>query len=100
MRPSYKTNDPVGWCGDAKRGAAMGRRSLMGALPECSRLTLRHVRLNGGDYDSNGTYFGFGPRLYWCASDDGEIDFMLRAKDRDAAKASVRGDYPNARFYR
>src|SRR5690606_26966366 len=26
--PSYSTNDPKGWCGDPRRGAAMGRPSV------------------------------------------------------------------------
>lgn len=100
-RPSYKTNDPRGWCGDPKRGAAMGRSATHEAAPTfAGKLTLRCVRLNQGGYDANGTYFGTGEPLWWYASDDGEIDAMLRARDRAAAKWAIAVKYPNARFWR
>jgi hypothetical protein len=101
--PDYSTNDPKGWCGDSRRGAAMGRPTIQDAPQDFSgKLALRRVRLNG-DYDSNGTYFGGGYGtlpLYWVASEDGEIDYMLRARDRVDAKAKVVVKYPQARFYR
>ena len=97
--PSYRTNDPRGWCGDPKRGAALGRATVQG-IYDGSQLTLRRVRLDSGGYDSNGTYFGCGAPLYWCADDSGEIDFMLRASSREEAKREVREVYSTARFYR
>ncbi len=101
MMPSYKTNDPKGWCGDPKRGAAMGRPSRHASdMGASHKLTLRHVPLDSGGYDKNGTYFGTGPNLYWCADESGEIDFVFRAHNREYAKERVRKDYPNARFYR
>jgi hypothetical protein len=102
MRPSYKTNDPKGWCGDSSRGAAMGRPSTQWAPKDFSgKLVLRHVRLNG-DYDCNGTYFGYVPDLhiYWYASDDGQIDAVVRASCRESAKSMIRQSYAKARFYR
>lgn len=97
--PDYKDNDPKGWCGDPSRGAAMGRGDYHDADPELPvKLTLRRVRLNG-DYDSNGTYFGFGRPLYWYADSEGEIDAMLRADSRVQAKAEIRKRYPLARFH-
>lgn len=99
--PSYSSNDPRGWCGDPRRGAAMGRPSI-----HCdyklvfAKLYLRRSYLDQGGYDCNGTYFGTGAPLYWCADADGEIDFMLRALDRADAKRQVLALYPNARFYR
>ncbi len=68
------------------------------------KLYLRAIRLNG-DYDRNGTYFGWvrGSTLYWVCNADQSIDFVIRVYDyagRDAAKAMVRVEYPNASFYR
>jgi len=97
--PSYSTNDPKGWMGDPKRGAAMGRSTIVGKY-DGSKLTLRKVPIDSGGYDPNGTYFGLGGRMYWCASGDGEIDFMLRATSREDAKSTVRKYYPKAEFLR
>jgi len=107
--PDYKANDPRGWCGDPTRGAALGRPTVKDAPADfAGKLHLSKIRLNG-DYDRNGTYFGFcspGEALYWIASADGEIDYVLRvrgssaANRREAAKAKVRESYPKARFYR
>jgi len=97
--PSYSTNDPKGWCGDPKRGSALGRPAVVGEY-DGSKLTLRRVPIDSGGYDRNGTYFGIGERMYWCASNDGEIDYVFRAASREDAKRIVREYYPNARFLR
>lgn len=104
-KPSYKTNDPLGWCGNPSRGAAMGRSTCRGDVLHDGKLTLRKVSLNSGGYDSNGTYFGHGEPLFWYASDDSIepdaiIDGMIRAKDRNAAKALILQKYPDVKFYR
>jgi hypothetical protein len=99
MAPDYKQNDPRGWGGDPRRGAAMGRATLQGE-DDGSRLHLVRKYLNAGGYDSNGTYFGHGGPLYWCASESGNVDFMLRAATREAAKEQVRKTYPAAVFFR
>lgn len=100
MAPSYLTNDPKGWGGNPRRGAALGRRTHLGEY-DGSRLTLRRVYLNSGGYDKNGTYFGHGGEpLFWCASEDGAIDFCLRALSRELAKKEVREQIPGAKFYR
>lgn len=97
--PNYQTNNPKGWCGDPRRGAALGRCSLEGTPDFSGKLYVRKVRLDSGGYDSNGTYFGTGDPLYWVASADGSIDRVCRARDRyDAASKALRW-YPNARFY-
>jgi len=99
--PNYKTNDSRGWCGDPRRGAALGRPTVQDAPTDfADKLHLRRVRLDSGGYDLNGTYFGHGQPLYWCASADGSVDFMLRAHSRDEAKAAVRERYPHAHFFR
>lgn len=94
---SYSANDPKGWCRDPKRGAAMGRPS-----DHCEgysgKLHIRHVVLNAGGYDRNGTYFGIGAPLYWVSSPNGEVDYMLRAGDRMWACAAVANRYPEARM--
>ena len=99
--PSYKTRDPRGWGGDPTRGAALGRPTVTDKDRDADvKLHLRREYLNQGGYDRNGTYFGIGRPLYWCADEDLEIDFMLRADTREEAKAKVRERYPNARFFR
>ncbi len=100
MTLSYKTHDPIGWCGNANRGAALGRGSYHAEdknLP--IKFILRQIRIDSGGYDSNGTYFGIGNPIYWCANEEYEVDFVLRAYNREQAKAEVREQYPNARFY-
>ena len=103
-RPSYKTRDPLGWCGDPRRGSAAGRCTIHDAGKDFNgKLTLKRIRLNGGDYDCNGTYFGGGAGtlpLYWYANDDGSIDAMLRAATREEAKKLIKVDYPKAKFFR
>ena len=100
-KPSYSTNDPKGWCGDPKRGAALGRPSVHEAGNDYSgKLYLQRIDLDSGGYDKNGTYFGHGSPLWWYASADGTIDAMLRAHNRDAAKEYVRVRYPKAKFFR
>jgi hypothetical protein len=100
--PDYKKHDLRGWCGDPHRGAALGRPTILGKNKSFGgKLVLRRIRLIDGDYDCNGTYFGGGGApLYWCASDDCEIDFVLRAASRDDAKRQVAERYPQGRFYR
>lgn len=100
MNPDYKANDPKGWCGDASRGAALGRATLKGTADHSGKLHLRRVYLNNGGYDSNGTYFGHGAPLYWYAGDEGNIDGMIRASGRTAAKAQILQQYPKASFFR
>lgn len=95
----YRDNDPRGWCGDKRRGAALGRPTELGPY-DGSKLVLQRVRIDAGGYDPLGTYYGIGEPLYWCASEDGALDFTLRAASREAAKEAVRARVPGARFYR
>lgn len=54
------------------------------------KLTLRRVRLNKGGYTSSGHYYGIGQHLYFCISDEGDIDMFLRACNRTHAKEQIR----------
>lgn len=103
MSPNYSDNAPYDSMGERKRGAAMGRPSIMppaDAATQSPKVTLQRVRLDSGGYDPTGAYFGRGSPLYWAATDDGALDITFRAADRDAAKAYVRDVMPGARFYR
>ena len=101
MKPDYKTNDPKGWCGDPKRGAALGRPKIVRInRKDCVKLYLNKIRIDSGGYDSNGTYFGFGKPLYWYADANGNIDCMLRASNRLEAKQLILKEFPNAKFFR
>lgn len=101
---SYKTNDPKGWMGDPKRGAALGRRDFepkdFDRKSFNGKMVLRRIRINSDGYDVNGTYWGNGNPLYWAASTDGEIEMTFRALSRDMARQQVLDRYPNAKFYR
>lgn len=99
MKPDYQQHDPRGWCGDPKRGAALGRPSLH-EDGFAGRLYLRRVRLDVQNYDVNGTYFGTGLPLYWCANEDGTIDYIIRAPSRAHARSAVLGRYPKAKVRR
>lgn len=99
--PSYRANDPKGWGGDPRRGAALGRPTIQEApLTFNGKLYVRHVRLDSGGYDRNGTYFGHGKPLYWIADADGTVDYMVRADDHAGAKKLALAHYPLAHFHR
>ena len=100
VAPDYSTHDPKGWCGDPKRGAALGRPVLHGERDYAGKVHLQRVYLDAGGYDRNGKYFGHGEYIYWYATDDGGIDGTLRAWTRDKAKGIILSRYPNAKFYR
>lgn len=103
--PTYEKNDPRGWCGDMRRGAALGRSTITGPRNFAGKFVLREVTLDSGGYDRLGTYFGHSPvegsRLYWYAAvGEVEIEGVFRALTRKAAKDVVLGLYPKARFFR
>lgn len=82
---------------DALKAAFKAAKERESASP---KVTLQRVRLDSGGYDSQGAYWGQGDPLYWAATDCGSYDSTFRAANREEAKATVRGVYPNARFYR
>lgn len=98
--PDYSTHDPRGWCGDPKRGAALGRPTVKGPADYSGWLSLRRIYISNGGYDCNGTYFGIGWPLYWYADAEGDIDGMLRARTRTDARRQVLVLYPKAKVRR
>lgn len=79
-------------------GAPLGRHSWQ-HLDTGGRLYLRRVYLNSGGYDAGGAYWGLGVPLWLAMDQQGETRY-LRARSRDAAKAMILDDAPDARFYR
>lgn len=97
----YKKNDPVGFGGVKSRGAALGRPHITDEPKEYTGfLSVQRVRINSDGYDKNGTYFGHGGPLYWCANEECTVDFVVRARDRESALKQVLKEYPNAKVRR
>jgi hypothetical protein len=89
-----------GWCGDPRRGAAMGDASRK--AENAGKLYLQRVRFVDGDYAGDGTYWGGGSPL-WCAFDGADSDatrIYVRGDNRVAAIQAVCEDFPDARFLR
>lgn len=85
-------------------GAPMGRRNFSDGSPADlpRKFWLRRVRLDSGGYDNGGAYWGHGAPLYYAETEsvDGEVVRYFRASDREAAKAAIRAEFPNATFFR
>jgi len=90
--PDYTTNDPKGWGGDPRRGAALGRPTIEGT-PKGS-ITVARSFLDRGGYDRNGTYFGQAAPLFWYADDECFVDAMTRAADIEDAIKIVSEKFP------
>ena len=58
------------------------------------KYTLRRHYLNRRGYDDCGCCYGVGLPLYWCISDDGRYEGIMRAINRVAAKNEVRKRHP------
>ena len=82
-----------GWCGDRKRGAALGRSSTLGNETE-AMCRIRRVPLDG-DYDPGGTYWG-SPDDLFCVFAVATPDAVayLRANSIETAKA----EFPKAQW--
>lgn len=94
-KPDYQANDPKGWCGDAKRGAALGRPAIHD--PDFKgHLHVQEIPLEDG-YDENGTYFGEGRPLYWVANHLYTIDYMIRADDHADVLKQVKEKCPKVK---
>lgn len=91
-------------------GSHMGRRSsrIQSDLPV--KVYLRRLKWVDGDYDEQGAYWGggLGDHVYWANFDLDDPasplsgtneDIFVRAFSREEAKALVREQLPNARFF-
>lgn len=85
------------YCGDPRRGAAMGRSSIGEPV---DKVHLRKVNLDSGGYDNGGAYWGFGLPLFRCYSKDGKFDQFFRADNREYAKRIMRSHFPTIQFLR
>lgn len=65
------------------------------------KLYLRHVPLNNGGYEKDGTYWGVGERLYHFMSDGGDMYDHIRCMSRNAAKIAIRQrlNWADVHFY-
>jgi hypothetical protein len=105
VRPGYdyKRNDPGGWCGDIRRGAAMGRHSYAPADPATweGKLYVSRIHLDSGGYDPNGTYYGHGgDPIFWVRDATYTVDYNMNARNRIRALGIVAKEYPKATFAR
>jgi hypothetical protein len=100
----YALHDPKGFCGDPRRGAAMGRSCYQDHPDDYSGpIRIRHIKIGSQGYDCLGTYFGHPPdstRPYWVASPDCKIDYVILASSRSAAEKDARARWPNARIHK
>lgn len=86
-------------------GSNMGRRDVLPKDRSAPvKLQLEKLRWVDGDYDQWGAYWGNNGRdhIYCGWGDCGDIVVFIftRASSRAHAKANIRRDLPNARFYR
>lgn len=91
--------NPITKC-NCQYGAPMGRPENGGTPGESVRLYLQRVRLDSGGYDSGGAYWGLGQPLYTCFDEAADYLRFFRASSRDRAKETIRGESPEAKFYR
>lgn len=110
QRPTYKTRNPRGWCGDPRRGAAVGRNNYFAEDPLTfsGSIWIAPVHINGDGYDRLGTYFGCSNErsIYWIANAYDTIDCVISInrehsdnRDRTAfyfAVATIRDRFPKA----
>jgi hypothetical protein len=86
------------YCGDPKRGAAMGRPSH--GMPK-GKVRLYQLSLDSGGYDNGGAYWGFAGNgnLKYRAFGEG-FEYFLCAKNRDEAIDVLRDEFPDIKFIR
>lgn len=77
-------------------GAPMGRRSSVSIEGKCH---LQQVKFYDGDYDKGGAYWGSGTAPLFCVWND-EDAIYIRANNREAAKRSLKEEYPHCSFYK
>lgn len=78
-------------------GAPMGEMPTLTQAATPARLSIRKVRLNGGGYDSSGTYWGRGMPLYCVEDIDTGMRLFVRASDRATVVEQVRASFPECK---
>lgn len=86
------------------RGAPMGRRSDL-LTDVVGKVRLQRVPFVDGDYDPGGAYWGGGRGTQplfcaWGETEDEQVEYYLRAADREDAKAKLLAFFPGLKFYR
>jgi len=77
-------------------GAPMGRRTIQGNLE--AKVRLFRMRMSAcGAYDAGGVYWGNGRPIYACIGED--FQYFIRANSRAEAKAAIKEEFPDLRFY-
>lgn len=88
----------------SNRGAPMGRGDTDTEPYFPVKFRLERMQMVDGDYDNGGAYWGGYPSdpmwVAWGMAEYEEQECFVRAKTREEAKALVRQQFPNARFYR
>ena len=81
----------------SKYGAPMGRHSDNPANFDGIKVHLCRIPMVDGDYDAGGAYWGGSNPPMWCAwSDEEDLVFYTRAKNREEAKREL----PGAKYYK
>ena len=88
-----------------KYGAPLGRHNSIPAdIITASKLYLEKLGWVDGDYDVGGAYWGnVGSDNVYRATGETHtetVEIFVRAKDREEAKAKVREEFKEARFFR
>lgn len=90
----------------SERGADMGRRNQLPDVTDVPvRLRLQKMRMEDGDYDQGGAYWGANINhkigdMYAAWGEWGtQVRVFVRAHDRDEAKAKVLEILPRAVFF-
>jgi hypothetical protein len=81
-----------GWCGDPKRGAALGRSGDNPANWGKCEAELVGVWIDAGGYDPGGTYWGKAEPLFELVGP--EASYFFRAADRKAARTAIKAEFP------
>jgi hypothetical protein len=115
-RPTYGKNNPRGWCGDPRRGSALGRSNIFLEDPLTfeGAIWIAPVRVRWDGHDHLGTYWGLSPNggsrndLFWVANAYQTIDAVISVNPEHAqsrgytvagfAVMDLRNRFPRAIF--
>lgn len=85
-------------------GAPMGRCDNVTDPDYPVKFRLERMQMVDGDYDNGGAYWGGYPAdplwVAWGMAENEEQEVFVRARNREDAKAAVKEEFINARFYR